>query len=133
MTDTPQHKDFPAILEEIMAGKRELPNYEEVDLAKGVANIACLGWGQPVGVKRAKVPGASHSDWARYFLDSTQGGALDGAGMVMIWGSHGGRIGKFAICVHKHTGGGTREQKMRGWHPGRCEVCGLDLSVDSGD
>jgi hypothetical protein len=51
----------------------------------------------------------------------------------MVWGSQGGKIFEFAICQHNKTGGATRAQEMRGWHPGRCSLCGLDLSVDSGD
>jgi hypothetical protein len=134
MPDVPQSKDFPAILAEIMAGKRELPNPAEIALSRGVSDIAAGGSldGIP-GIRSAKFPGQRLGSWARYFLNHTQGGAHDGTGYAMVWGTPGGKIFKFAICKHNKTGSRTREQEIRGWHPGRCSRCGLDLSVDSGD
>ena len=138
--DNPQAKDFDAILDEIMEAKREVPNYEEVSLAGGVAVIGCgAGLAEEPGVRRARLAGSKSriGDSARYFLSTTQGGDYDGTGYVMIAavekGAMVGHIGKFAICKHEVVGRGTREQEMRGWHPGHCKLCGLDMSVDSGD
>lgn len=42
---------------------------------------------------------------------------------------HGFRV---AVCKHeKVPGSGANPQ--RGWHPGSCRLCGMDLTVDSGD
>jgi hypothetical protein len=134
MSENAQSKDFALILGEIMNGKREPPNYEDVDLSKGVATIAAWGGAhETVGIKHVKIPGFKSSNWSRFFLGSTQGGDFDGTGYIMWWDNGAGHIGKFAICQHERTGGGTREQEMRGWHPGRCAKCGLDMSIDSGD
>lgn len=129
------HTEFPAILEEIMKGKRELPNFERMDLSKGVATIAAGGGliTKP-GVLNAKVPGSKSSwgHWARYFLSSTQGGQLDGIGYVMWWDNSEGYVGRFAICKHKKVLG-AGANPSRGWHPGKCSECGLDMTVDSSD
>jgi hypothetical protein len=127
--------EFEAILDLIMAGKLPLPNFEEISLERGVANIA-VGGGlvDAMGVRNAKVPGSSSTwgHWSRYFLGTTQGGALDGTGYVIWWDRGNGHVGKFAICRHeKVTGSGA--DPRRGWHPGRCSKCGLDMTVDSGD
>jgi hypothetical protein len=72
----------------------------------------------------------------RFFLDYTQGGRLTGTGIV-AWtewkdGAYRATALKFAICEHvKKAAPGA--DPSRGWHPGHCEKCGLDLSVDSGD
>lgn len=119
----------------IMAGKVELPNFQEQDLAKGVSGLACGSGLDVTGVNYAKVPGDERlsPQWARYFLNRTQGGAYDGTGYVMLYGKNGvGRIGKFAICEHvKETARDARPHI--GWHPGHCTKCGLDMTVDSGD
>ena len=129
------HKDFKAILDEIMAGKRQLPNFEPIEPLKAL-NLMCLSWGTVSGIKSALIPGQTHSSWGRYFLGGTQGGALDGGGMVVVYhtdmGKEAGIVGRFAICKHKPVEG-PGANHSRGWHPARCSECGLDMSVDSGD
>ena len=124
----------------LMRGKAMLPNFEELPLDHGIATIAAGGCllAQP-GVMNAKIPGSTSSwgHWARYFLATTQGGLFDGTGYV-IWyaseGGHGkGHVGRFAICDHKKEGTGSVEQSRRGYSPGFCTKCGLDLTVDSSD
>lgn len=123
----------------IMAGKAELPNMKELSLEQGIAAIACGGGmlARP-GVEYVKIPGSQRMSgvWARYFLIATQGGSFDGTGYVIWYDSSKhpavGRVAKFAICDHvKEDGAGA--DHSRGWHPGRCTKCGLDMSVDSGD
>lgn len=97
-----------------------LPNVVPFDdLAKGVDAIASGGhmltpkWGYTKGCA-----------WTQFFLD-----VGDGSGIAMIYG---GRIVRFAICKHQkkmHPGANP----SRGWHPGHCIKCGLDLTYDSGD
>lgn len=121
-------------LEPIMAGKVELPNFEELDLAKGVSTLACGSGLDVTEVKWAKIAGDARqsAQWARYFLNTTQGGAYDGTGYVMLYGSGKGRIGTFAICKHEKLAAADARPSV-GWHPGRCTKCGLDMTVDSGD
>jgi hypothetical protein len=80
---------------------------------------------------------AGKKEWnARFFLDYGQGGGLHGSGLVAwtAWkdGAYRATAMTFAICDHKAVEGGGANHS-RGWHPARCEKCGLDLSVDSGD
>ncbi len=127
--------DLEKDLVPIIKGKIQIPNYEEIPLEKGVANISAGGGLATVeGINNAKPPGSKSNwgHWARYFLMRTQGGGYDGTGYVMFWDKSKGRIGHFAICVHKKIDSpGANHQ--RGWHPGRCEKCGLDMTVDSSD
>ncbi len=121
--------------EPIIKGKVQIPNFEELDLERGVSNIASGGSLHTVpGIMNAKVPGMNSNwgTWARYFLNVTQGGQFDGTGYVMFYDQGKGRIGKFAICAHKFVAGAGGNPR-RGWNPGHCETCGLDMSVDSGD
>lgn len=134
----PQWKDFSAILGEIIAGTRELPHAVEVDLAKGVTNVVTnVVCGGSLEVEKsilwAKLPSSKSPEPARYFLSRTQGGVNDGSGSAMVWTRDGVKIVDFAICEHKNIGSGTHDQEMRGWRPAVCRICGLDMSVDSGD
>lgn len=132
MTD---HKEFPAILDQIMAGKIELPNFKELPLESGVATIAAgAGLLAKPDVMNAKIPGSNSTwgHWARYFLDREQGGRLNGEGYVIWWDNSKGHVGEFAICEHSMVEG-MGANHVRGWHPGHCSRCGLDMSVDSGD
>ena len=126
----PQHGDFSAILLEIAAGKRDLPNFKEVPLARGVAALACSG-GPISRVESARLDG-KRLGYARYAFGSTQGGVFDGTGYVMLYAGGVGKIGTFAICEHEKVPG-RGGNPDRGWHPGTCSKCGLDMTVDSGD
>ena len=73
----------------------------------------------------------------RYFLIHTQGGSLTGEAYALYSHWHMGvskvRLVKVAVCYHRRVSSGTREQERRGWYPARCGICGLDMTVDSGD
>lgn len=115
--------DFAAILK----GDAPLPNAEASrSLEDGVNNIASFGhmlmpkWGYSLGSD-------GHKSWTQFFLN-----VYDGSGYALIYGMRGGRIVRFTICKHqKKTHAGANPS--RGWHPGHCIKCGLDLTVDSGD
>lgn len=118
----------------IIHGMVTLPNWEPFDdVAVGVNYIAGGGGLQYGGRGYPKVPGKDRGDWGTFFLSTEQGGYFGGSGVVMIYGQGGkGIIGKFAICKHeKQVGGGANP--IRGWHPGSCKLCGLDMTVDSSD
>lgn len=42
------------------------------------------------------------------------------------------RAAEVACPGHEKIGTGTHEESRRGWHPGHCKHCGMDMSVDSG-
>lgn len=76
----------------------------------------------------------AYAGWARYFHNRTQRGSADGTAIVLVYngGSDGAYAATVAICQHtKVAGPGANPQ--RGWHPGHCSKCGLDMSVDSSD
>lgn len=99
-----------------------LPNVEERDLAEVANSIASLG--HMLTPKWGYSKGAHCGVWTQFFLNVS-----DGSGYALIYGPCAVR---FAICKHqKRTGAGANPS--RGWHPGHCIKCGLDMSVDSGD
>lgn len=122
----------------ILNGRVFLPNFKELQLEMGIGVIAAgaglVPYPEAGGVALAQIPEvAPPAAWARYFLSKTQSGALDGTGYV-IWcdRSGKGRVGHFAICAHSKVAG-AGANRSRGWYPGYCEKCGLNMSVDSGD
>jgi hypothetical protein len=148
--------DLREDLTPIMTGLTQLPNFKawDRDPLEFMNNLTLGGVWTPSDAGYAKVfhEGQTHQGWAKFFLRTTQGGAFDGTGDVIIYATPkwdkdaepregslikgrqvgGAIIGHFAICDHKKLdGAGANHQ--RGWHPGHCEKCGLDLTVDSGD
>jgi hypothetical protein len=130
-------------LRPIIDGKAELPNFKEVPLEEGVARLHFY-YGGSIHKGHARVPGdtSAHGEWAMYFLNNTQAGNLDGSGYV-AWskweydpaknnGRSVGHMATFAICQHEKKES-PDARPMRGWHPGFCTKCGLDMTVDSGD
>lgn len=127
--------DLIADLGPIMAGKVELPNMKELTLEQGIASIAAAGGtlARP-DVESVRLPGSTRmaGEWARYFLNRTQGGRFDGTGFVIWYGSGKGRVATFAICKHEPVAGADARPHV-GYHPARCGKCGLDMTVDSSD
>lgn len=117
----------------IIEGKVSLPNakpIEQTDTGSAILHYRQMHCGTALLADGNK-------QWnARFFLDYGQGGQLYGSGLVAWTGWKDGKyraIGmRFAICEHaKKDAPGANHS--RGWHPGHCEKCGCDLSVDSGD
>lgn len=115
----------------IITGKAAVPNLKEIPLSDAVDNIAACYGPSLRGNVRLPSGGAT---WAHYFLDRGQGGGLEGSGLVIYYGGYGkgGQAAKFAICEHTKVEGAGADHR-RGWHPGSCSKCGLDMTVDSGD
>lgn len=144
----PKSGDFEALLRYYLTGHAPLPNVEALPIAEGLNRIAYGSGIFPVWPQstRVLIPSLiNHTDrpeWARAFVNHTQSGFLDGTG-VLVWyrpnyghkeegDALAGRIVTFALCKHdKVVGAGANPQ--RGWHPGRCRLCDLDMTVDSGD
>lgn len=117
----------------IIAGDVEIPNFEAVTPEYFCQALASGGhsmtpkWGHAKGER-------GHKPWAHYFLTnfSNMGSAPDGTGYVTVYGMSKPLVGRFAICKHeKKLGGGA--SPSRGWNPGACVKCGLDMTIDSGD
>src|SRR5262245_6215430 len=125
--------DLEKDLRPIIEGKVPVPNLEEMSAEKGLERLAFGGEG---GI-RGRIRFDAKGDYARatWFLGYEGMGSLGGNGIV-VWSATEhepyrtyGKIGTFAICVHKKVEG-PGANHSRGWHPGWCEKCGLDMSVD---
>jgi hypothetical protein len=123
-------------LHPIMRGEKPLPNPEPID---GDIGALILHYGQMTSGCSVLLPGEKNKKWnVSFFLDHGQGGQLYGSGIVAWtkWDNdkqtHVATGLKFAICQHKKVDG-LGANHSRGWHPGRCEKCGLDMTIDSGD
>lgn len=116
----------------IVQGKVALPNAEPITGDVGAAILHYNGMNSGTALLAD-----GKRQWnARFFLDYGQGGQLYGSGIVAwtAWqdGAYRAVGMKFAICKHvKKAAPGANPS--RGWHPGRCEKCGLDMTIDSGD
>lgn len=114
-----------------------LPNFEPLPLWR-VAKMATSFYGQLVEGKKARTD-EKQGRWqdTLYLLAVGQGGGLTGEGYVIVrqgWQDDDSSVvgGRFAICKHEKVEG-PGANHARGWHPGWCGKCGLDMSVDSGD
>jgi hypothetical protein len=119
-------------LKPIIQGNVALPNAKPIERDVGAAILHYhemhSGW--------ALLPDGRKEWNARFFLDRGQGGGLHGTGIVAwtAWkdGAYRATAMTFAICEHTQVEGAGANHS-RGWHPGHCSKCGLDMSVDSGD
>jgi hypothetical protein len=133
----------------IIEGKTPLPNTEDADPLLFLNNLASGGhsmtpkWGWSL---RHEGRDAGRKQWTQFFLrPAAMGGqgSFDGTGYAVIYG--GSRydqeakksiytpvVLRFALCKHEKVVPADARPE-RGWHPGHCKHCGLDMSVDSGD
>lgn len=135
------HKDFAEHVAAILKGDEPLPNTEVVDQGRFLATLAsgggCMvpewGWSRlPAGD-----PSQTRKSWTQFFLRSepnmsTRGSTTSGAGYAVRYDGGKGVVYDWALCRHKkadHPGA----NHSRGWHPGHCVLCGIDMTVDSGD
>ena len=119
-------------LQEYLDGNTPWPHNDNIVLGTAVNNIAASchemwrGHYAPDG-QLSKV-------WAAYFPHRTQGGGLTGGFVCLYYDSTiwGGKAVEVTVCKHeKVVHDNARPQ--RGWHPGHCKLCGLDMTVDSSD
>lgn len=118
----------------IIAGDVPIPNFEEVTPEYFCNALASGGHSMIPKWGHAKQDGSNYKPWAHYFLTnySNMGGDPDGSGYVTVYNSGKPKVGRFAICKHeKQLAGGANPS--RGWNPGACVKCGLDMTIDSGD
>jgi hypothetical protein len=113
---------------------KPLPNAEDVEPLLFLNDLAARGhmmtpvWGY------ALLPTESRQQWTQFFLlhDANMSSDVGGGGYAVTYGSKAPIVRRFAICKHeKEDGAGANH--MRGWHPGKCRLCGMDMTIDSGD
>lgn len=150
----PKAGEFEALLRYYMVGAVIPPNLEigtdatlHADLS-GIAHAGSMvGSYASIFGGRIMLPSMREGKFPKHYgeiafavASRTQGGELDGSAKVLIyrptWGKdETPRTASFRLCLHNKlarvVGAGARPE--RGWHPGRCSYCGLDMSVDSGD
>lgn len=121
---------------QIIAGEMPAPNFEPQPVALVANNIAALG--HSMSPKWGWFANRSGRAWAMYFLTggANMSGGLDGSGYVIAYGNDkdgaAPTVGRFAICKHEKVSDPSANPS-RGWHPGHCGKCGLDMTIDSGD
>lgn len=126
-------------------GLEPLPNAEDVDPLLFLNNLASGGhrmepvWGYSL------LPDGSRQQWTQFFLtaDANMSSDLGGGGYAVTYGNSRWDaekkimvaepiVRRFQICRHEielHPGANP----SRGWNPGHCKHCGMDMTVDSGD
>lgn len=120
----------------IMRGDVVLPNPTPID---GDIGAAILHYNQMRSGCSVLLPGDASRKWnVSFFLDHGQGGQLYGSGIV-AWAKWDNEKRayvatglRFAICQHTKVDA-PGANHSRGWHPGSCSKCGLNMTVDSGD
>ncbi len=117
-------------------GKVPLPNFKPLPVWR-VAKMAARFYGRLVEDKKAIRAFSDYPNNCLYLLPVGQGGGLTGEGYVILSVGYRGDesdviAGSFTLCEHEKVEGAGANHS-RGWHPGYCKKCGLDMSVDSGD
>jgi hypothetical protein len=121
----------------IIEGTVVMPNVEEKSFEHVINSIAARGhsllpkWGY------ARMSPGIYKSLAQYFLTpsgmgSACNGSFDGGGYALVYRSGTPLVVTFAICRHEKEDAPDADHR-RGWHPGHCKKCGLDMTVDSGD
>lgn len=69
-----------------------------------------------------------------YLMSNIDGRSWNGTGVLLTSNEYPNpRVFTFALCLHEKTEEGHRPNHGRGWHPGHCKHCNMDMTVDSGD
>lgn len=118
-----------------VTGATPLPNAEPVEPLSFLNNLAAGGHSLTPHWGWAILPDNSRKQWTQFFLTPAgMGGRLDGGGYAVTYNSRsdGPIIRRFRICKHEQVLSAGADPG-RGWRPGSCKHCGLDMTVDSGD
>lgn len=113
---------------------KPLPNPEPVEPLRFLNDLAARGhmmtpvWGY------SWLPDESRQQWTQFFLlhDANMGFGLGGGGYAVTYGMKEPTVRQFRICRHEkvlHAGA----DPSRGWTPGHCKHCGVDMTIDSSD
>lgn len=115
-------------------GLKPLPNAEDIDPLKFLNDLAARGhmmtpvWGYSL------LPDGSRQQWTQFFLlhDANMGFGLGGGGYAVTYGMNTPIVRRFQICRHEIELA-VGANPSRGWNPGHCKHCGMDMTIDSGD
>lgn len=134
MTDKRNGYSLEIDLMPIIEGKVDVPNYEEMPLNIAISHAAAFG-----SLHSGRVHFAGTDKWSNRraviaLETSPYGGSYYGSGIVLWEANYPdyGKAGRFAICKHEKVDDPGADHR-RGWHPGACSKCGLNMTVDSGD
>lgn len=138
----PNWREFEQLAEYFMSGKAVPPGIvlstpETLDtmLNNIVGSYAPMHF---QGRLRFSTSQAQSNEIAIAVMGRTQGGDPDGTVRAMLYSptwrreNRAPRAANFQLCEHERKMG-HGANPTRGWHPGRCTKCGLDMTVDSGD
>lgn len=111
-----------------------LPGALEVDPLTFLNDLAARGhmmtpvWGYSL------LPNESRQQWTQFFLlrDANMAFELGGRGYAVTYANPSPIVRRFAICNHEIELRADANPS-RGWSPGRCKHCGMDMTIDSGD
>lgn len=113
-----------------------LPNLEEItDPTEALKHISWSHANIDYYNAAVMLPGKQYPTYCKLFTNPTPMGGTkswDGSGLIMTKDWPTPRVFKFALCQHKKRAS-PDARPDRGWHPGICEKCGMDMTVDSGD
>jgi hypothetical protein len=113
---------------------KPLPNAKDEDPMRFLNNLASGGHSMQPVWGWALLPDGSRAQWTQFFLSGSvnMGGGLGGNGYAVTYGGRAPIVRSFAICKHEiqlHAGANP----SRGWAPGHCKHCGVDMTIDSSD
>lgn len=120
-----------------------LPNAEDVDPLEFLNTLAASGHMMTPLWRYTLLPTERRPQWTMLFLlhDANMGGELGGGGYAVTYGGQkwlGGKgehmpiVRRFRICKHERELAPGADPD-RGWRPGKCKHCGMDMTIDSGD
>lgn len=115
--------------EPFIKGEQHLPNTTVIEHEDCLKNIASFGHSYAYKWGYARLARNNRKVWTAFFLN-----VRDGTGMAVSYVFSAAVCVRFAICQHEKVARPTdRPNPSRGWHPGVCSKCGLNMDVDSGD
>ena len=116
-----------------------LPNATAHDPAAFLALLASGGHSMTVEWGYSRRAGDDQPVWTMFFLTPPPAmfGHFGGGGFAVRYEYGAGYAGagvvyRFDICKHEKEDAPGADHR-RGWHPGHCRLCGMDMTVDSGD
>ena len=116
-----------------------LPNAEDVDPLEFLNALAAGGHMMTPLWRYTLLPDGSRQQWTMLFLlhDANMGGELGGGGYAVTYGAYQFQkatpiVRRFRICKHERELAPGADPD-RGWSPGKCKHCGMDMTIDSGD
>lgn len=117
-------EDFQPYIVRSAGRPNPLPNVKQVSAERFADALASFGHSLTPQWGYCEIEG--RKAWTFLFMDIPNG---TGYGTT-----YSNKTYTFALCEHEKVLRPTdRPNHERGWHPGVCKLCGLNMDVDSGD